>query len=157
MKKKIIAVALISGLALTTAVSMTWARGGYGGGGYGYNGACPMVQGGYALQLDPAVKEKMDTFYNDTSDLRRQIVVKQAERRALMQNTSPDPAAVSKVSGELFDLHNSMRAKADAVGISQYMGPRMMNGGPMGGGYGHHGKRDFGGGQGGRMMGGPNN
>jgi len=149
MKKRIMAVVLISGLALATAASANWGR---GGGGAGYYGACPMVQGGqvpYYQQTDPAVQEKVNQFFLDTQDLRKQIVVKQSERRAFMQNTNPDPAAVAKLTGELFDLRNDMREKAVAAGVDQYVGPGM-----MGGGFGP-GRGGYGGGRGGRMMGGP--
>lgn len=147
MKKQIIAVVLISGLALATAASANWGR---GGGRGGYNDYCPMVQGQTVQQLDPAVQEKLDKFYLETQDLRKQMVMKQAERRAMMQGQNPDPAAAAKLSGELFDLRTAMQEKAVAAGVDQYVGPRMMGGG-FGGGRGPNG-----GGRGGKMMGGAN-
>lgn len=147
MKKQIIAVVLISGLALATAASANWGR---GGGRGGYCGYCPVAQGQMNQQVDPAVQEQLDKFFLETQDLRKQMVVKQAERRALMQSTNPDPAAASKLAGELFDLQSAMRDKAVAAGVDQYMGPGMMGGG-FGPGMGPNG-----GGRGGRMMGGPN-
>jgi len=151
MKKQIIAVVLISGLAIATAASANWGR---GGGRAGYNGYCPMVQGQAFQQVDPAVQEKLDKFYLETQDLRKQMVVKQAERRALMQGQNPDPAVASRLAGELFDLSNAIQEKAVAAGVDQYVGPRMM-GNAFGGGMGP-GMGPYGGGRGGRMMGGPN-
>lgn len=142
MKKQIVAVVLVAGLAMATAASANWGR---GGGGGGYCGACP--QGQYYQQADPAVQEKLDKFYLETQDLRKQMVVKQAERRALMQSANPDPAAVSKAAGELFDLQTAMHDKAVAAGVDQYIGPMMQGGGGRGQGMGP-------GGRGGRMMGG---
>lgn len=143
MKKKILAVVLVAGLAMATAASAQWGR---GGGGGGYCGAC--MQGQYSQQVDPAVQEKLDKFYLETQDLRKQIVVKQAERRALMQSTNPDAAAAAKIAGEMFDLQTAMHDKAVAAGVDQYVGPMMMGGGGRGRGMGP-------GGGGGRMMGGP--
>lgn len=146
MKKQILAVVLISGLAMATAASANWGRGG------GYNaGNCQQAQ--YNQQLDPAVQQKVDAFYNDTQALRKEMAVKQAEKMALMRNDNPDPAAVAKLTGEMFDLQTAMSDKAVAAGVDQYVGP--MGGGcrGMGQGMGCNG-----GGRGGRMMmqGGPN-
>jgi len=142
MKKKIIAIVLVSGLAMATAASANWGR----GGGPGAGNCGGYMQGAYSQQLDPAVQEKMDKFYQETQDLRRQMVVKRAEQRALMQGNNPDPAAAAKLSGDLFDLQTSMHDKAVAAGVDQYIGP-MMFGGGRGPGMG------FGGGRGGRMGG----
>jgi Skp family chaperone for outer membrane proteins len=146
MKKQILAVVLISGLAIATAASANWGRGG------GFNaGYCPQAQN--MQQLDPAVQQKFDAFTTDSQALRKEIAVKRAEKMALMRNDNPDPAAVAKLTGELFDLQASMRDKATAAGVDQYMGPR---GGGCGMGQGMGGCGG-GGGRGGRMMrGGPN-
>lgn len=144
MKKTIIAVALISGLAVVTTASANWGR----GGGNAYN--CP-CQVGYQQQVDPASQEKYSQFFTETQELRKQLTMKQAERRALMQTENPDPAAASQLAGEIFDLRNSLQDKAQAAGISQFYGrgqAGFMGGGPRGGrGGGPRG--------GGQMMGGP--
>lgn len=138
MKKTIAVIAVVLTLG---SVGVASARGGMGYGwgyyqtpGYGYQ------------QLDPETQAKLDNFYNETQDLRKQIMMKQAERQALIQGTSPNPAAVSKVSGELFDLMATMQDKAKAAGLETYVGGpgygRGMMGGPgfgrgmMGGGRG---------------------
>lgn len=151
MKKTIIAITLISGLVLATAASANWGR----GGGRGYAGVCPQgyaaPQGRFYQQpVDPAAQEKFTQFYSETQDLRKQLMMKQAERRALLQSTNPDPATASKLAGEIFDLRNTMQEKAAAAGVSQLGGPGMM--GPWDGG----GPRGGGPRGGGRMMGGPN-
>lgn len=145
MKKQILAVVLISGLAMATAASANWGRGG------GYNaGYCPQAQ--VNQQLDPAVQQKVDAFYTDTQALRKEMAVKQAEKMALMRNDNPDAAAVAKLTGEMFDLQTAMREKAVAAGVDQYTGPMGGGCGGMGQGMGCGG-----GGRGGRMMrGGPN-
>lgn len=133
MKKKIAAIVLVSGIALAGVASANW---GYGGGGRGYYGNCPQVQGQAYQQVDPAVQEKMDQFYADTQALRKQLAVKQAEKMALMRSDNPDPAAAAKLAGELFDLRAAMREKAEAAGVDQYLG--RPGGGGQGGGMGFH-------------------
>ena len=132
--------ALITALALGTATA-TYAAWGQRGGGYGYNnmqGPGPQMQMRYN-QVDPAVQEKLDKFFTDTQDIRKEMAVKRAEQRAMLRSESPDPAAAGKLAGELFDLRTTMHQKAEEAGVTAYLGP--MNG-PRGG-------RDFGsGGQG---------
>jgi hypothetical protein len=130
MKKQIIAAVLISGLAITTVASANWGR----GGGNGYNcGNCP--QGQYLQQIDPAIQEKIDTFFDETAAMRREIAVKQAEKMALLRGTNPDAATVAKLTGELFDLRTAMRDKAEAAGVDQYIGPMGGRGPGKGMGY----------------------
>ena len=64
--------------------------------------------------------------------------MKRAEKKALMRSENPDPQAVAKVTGELFDLRVTMREKAEEAGVEQYVGPGRMGcmGGGMGGGMG---------------------
>ncbi len=60
---------------------------------------------------------KMEKFFADTTDLRKQISIAKAEKRALMHSRTPDPLAVSKIAGTLFDLRNSLHEKAIAAGL----------------------------------------
>lgn len=136
MKKQIIAVALVSSMVVATVASANWNR----GGGRGFNGDCPCAQGQYQTQLDPEIQEKLDLYFDDTQELRKQITVKKAEQRALMRGENPDPAVAAKLAGELFDLRMVMRDKAEAAGVEDYIGrnkrgggPRKMKGGNRGG------------------------
>lgn len=152
MKKQIVALALVAGLSMATVASANWGRGGHGYGGWGGYGDCPMqgqMMPGMMQQLDPEAKAKVSKFFKDNQALHKQIAMKRGEKQALMQSENPDPQAVAKVTGELFDLHATMMDKAEAAGVSQYLGPmggRGMGRGMMGGGMM--------GGQGGGMMGG---
>jgi Spy/CpxP family protein refolding chaperone len=129
MKKQIIAMALVAGLTAATVASADWGRGGYGG-QMGWGG-CPQIQQGQmAQQLDKATQDKIAQFFTDNRSLQKEIVMKQAERRALMQSAQPDPQAVATVAGELFELRATMREKAQAAGVEQYIGPRGGIGGP---------------------------
>ena len=60
---------------------------------------------------------KIEKFFADTRELRKQISVERAEKRALMHSQTPDPLAVAKVAGELFDLKSTLHEKAIAAGL----------------------------------------
>ncbi len=138
MKKHIIAIVLVAGLTMAGVASANWGRGGQGNGAYGN---CPQMQGQMMQNLDPATQEKVDKFLKDNQALHKQIAMKHAEKRAIMSSDKPDPQAAAKVAGELFDLRTTMFDKAQAAGVSAYIGPM---GGSMGGrgkGAGFGGKR----------------
>jgi len=142
MKKQILAIVLVTGLTATSVASANWE---HGGNGIGYNSPngqivhqmnCqqPMTPPG-PPPLDPAIQEKVDQFFTVTRDIRKQIVMKRAEEKALMRCQTPDAAAVAKVAGELFDLHATMHEKGVEAGIRRYLNPHMMHklfSGPMG-------------------------
>ena len=140
MKKAIIAATLISGLTISTAAFAY-----QGMGGANQQAGCRYSQ---YQQLDQETLAKIDQFRKDTQDLRKQMVVKQAEKRAMMKGTNPDPAAVGQLSGEIFDLHTSMTNKAKEAGVEQYVGHGKRHGSGMKGrmgkghgkGHGGHGK-----------------
>ena len=136
MKKKIAALVLVASLATAGIAS---ARGGMG---MGMGMGCPQMPQQAYQQLDDATIGKIEAFERDTQDLRKQIVMKHAEMRALMNNQNTDPAAASKLSGELFDLRAKIEDKAKAAGVAQYVGGCGMGMG-MGGcmGKGPHGGR----------------
>jgi hypothetical protein len=154
MKKKIAIAAVIAGIGLA-GLSQAYAWGPRGGGNYGN---CPQYQGSQYSQVDPAVQEKMDKFFTDTQELRKGIAMKRAEKQAMLRGDNPDPAAMSKITGELFDLQATMRAKADEAGVSEFRGqrggpgsgPGMRGGGPGKGGRYMNGNMDYRGYQGGR-------
>lgn len=145
MKKKILATTLIAAIAIGTAVtaSANWGqRGRY----WNDNNRGPRMEM-QSQQLDPAVKEKLDKFFADTQDIRKDIAIKRAEKMALTRSETPDPAAVGTITGELFDLHYTMRQKAEEAGVATYLGSRGRN---MGGRDLAQGRRGMG--KGGRQM-----
>jgi len=73
-------------------------------------------------QLDEATMKARDTFLSETTELRKSMFVKQAEKRALMMSENPDPAQAAKLAGELFDIREQLRTKAMAAGLP----PRMI-------------------------------
>ena len=123
MKKKMMIMVVVAGLALVGAASAQSGK----GGGYGHHGG---MQGGMMYQqLDQQTQDKIRQFREDNQSLRKNIVMKRAEKRALMNGTNPDPAAAAKIAGELFDLRAAVRAKAEAAGIDNFMGRFGMGGG----------------------------
>ena len=117
MKMKVAVIALFVGLF---TVSIASARGGMG---Y-YGTGCPYgLTPGYGYsQLDKETQDKISAFYAKNQDLQKQIAMKQAERQALLQGQNADPAKVSKVSGELFDLQTSMHNKIIEAGLENSIG-----------------------------------
>ena len=90
------------------------------------------------LGNDPAMQQKHAKFLQETKELRKQLAVKQSAKRALMRSAQPDSAQVQQLAGEVFDLREQLRTKAQAEGLPMGMMGRGMNGGPgMGRGGGN--------------------
>jgi Spy/CpxP family protein refolding chaperone len=117
MKMQIAAVAFVLTLAVAGFAS---ARSGGMGGGMGPGMNCP--QGQMTQQLDKATQDKLDAFHRDTLAQRKDMFMKKAEMKALMGSETPDRAAVSKLSGEIFDLKIAIKDKAKAAGVEAYVG-----------------------------------
>lgn len=142
MKKALVVTALVVGMGLIgwQQASANW---GMGDGFHGMGGGCMEGGPGYS-KLDAASKAKLDKFYDETKDLRKQMVMKHAEEAALMNAAAPDADRVGKLAGEIFDLKATIHAKAKAAGVQGLMD------------CGGHGKRGMGRGMG-MMNAGPNN
>jgi hypothetical protein len=123
MKKKIAAAVLILGLTMTTAATANWNRG-------KGNCGCTQMQ---MQNLDPAVQEKVTQFRTDNQSLFKEMAMKRAEKRALMQSSNPDPKLAAQLTGEIFDLRTTIQLKADEAGVAQYIGPMNRGGNGKGG------------------------
>lgn len=145
MRKKIAVIVLVTGLgfAAVQQASASWGNSNRGGANCSN---CPQQQMYQNTQLDQATLDKIDKFYTDNMDLKRSMVVKNAELRALMRSENPDATKVADLTGEVFDLRVSLQEKAKEAGVDQYI-----NMGQRGGKGGKGGKR---GGQQGMMQGG---
>lgn len=135
MKKKIVAAILVSGLAITTVASANW-------NGQRGNSNCSKMQMQGVASLDEATQAKIKQFHVDNQALIKEMAMKRAEKRALMQGDNPDPKLAAQLAGEMFDLRTTIRLKAEEAGVAQYVGP--MNKGCNGkggrGGNGGNGK-----------------
>ncbi|HIP82627.1 MAG TPA: hypothetical protein EYH19_03475 [Desulfocapsa sulfexigens] len=139
MKKVLAITALVSIIGLTGFYQASAYRG--HGGMRGHNGCNGQAMGMQVpAQMDEATKTKFDVFFKDTQDLRKSIVVKSAQKRALMNSKEPNIEKVSELAGELFDLRVSMRAKAEAAGLGDVIGQRRGCGNCDGPGF-HHGRK----------------
>lgn len=120
MKKVLAVTALVTIIGLTGfyQASANWGQGMMGWG----PGDCPQNRAQITAPMDAETKAKFDKFYEETQDLRKQIAVKRAVKRALMRAETPDSEAVGKATGELFDLQNAMRAKAEEAGLQEFAG-----------------------------------
>lgn len=116
MKKALVITALVVGMGFVglQQASANW--------GMGMGGGCAMKGGPGYSQLDAASKAKVDKFYDETQDLRKKMIMKHAEERAVMSSQNPDPATVAKLTGELFDLRTAIQAKAEAAGVQDLIG-----------------------------------
>ena len=105
MKKYLAAAALI-GLMGFAGISMANPQGNYGYGNCGGPSYCDNWS--YSENGD----EKTSAFFEETKELRKQIVVKRSELDALMQQDNPDEKRVAGLTGELYDLQTQMQEKA---------------------------------------------
>lgn len=131
MKKKIAATVIILGLTMTTAATANW---------NGQRGAGNCQNQMMNIQnLDPATQDKITQFRTENQALFKEMAMKRAEKRALMQSSNPDPKQAAQLEGELFDLRTTIRLKADEAGVAQYIGPMNQGRGGRGmrGGYGN--------------------
>jgi len=133
MKKVLIATLLATGLGFAGIQQASGQPGGGPGcGDYSRGGSCGRPAIG-CQELDQQTKEKVKAFMTDNKTLRKEMAVKRTVRQAIMMSENPDPATAAKIAGELFDLRQTMKIKAEAAGIAEFVGPRGKGGPRMGG------------------------
>jgi hypothetical protein len=111
MKKLLVTVAMI-GLLGFAGIQIASAHGGYAqGGGYGN---CGQYYDGDNTKDNVTWEE----FRAETNDIRKSIVVKRSELRALLNQDNPDEKRVAQLTGEVFDLQTELDKKADTKGIT---------------------------------------
>jgi len=119
---------------------MQQGRGSKRGMGRGHHGTGAGMQANMVPRyqaLDAETKEKHDAFLTATTELRKEITVKRAEKRAVMRSANPDPVQVDQLTRELIELRSRMLAQAEEAGIDYGPG--------RGRGYGHGGRGHGGG------------
>ena len=107
--KKYIATAALIGVIGIAGVSMADSPRGYDGSGYGPCGGSRYCDNWNNSEVDD---EKAAAFFEETKEIRREIVVKRSELDAMMQQDNPDEKKVAKLTGELFDLQSNLDEKA---------------------------------------------
>ena len=129
MKRFLVAAALVGVLSFT-GISMVGAHGNYGyGPGMGY-GNCDGYPACNNWSKNEQDKQKADTFFEETKETRKQLVVKRSERRALMSQDNPDEKKVAKLTGEIYELKNQLDDKAkETFGDAPPFGHKRFRGG----------------------------
>ncbi len=86
------------------------------------------------IVLDEKTIELRKKFRDETTDLRKKMIVTRTELSVLMNSTTPDAKEAGRLAGELFDVKEQLKKKADESGLTTtgYMGNgHHMNGGGM--------------------------
>jgi zinc resistance-associated protein len=131
MKKTMLALALIATVALA----------GYGQAEARSCGGPGQMKGhGPAMQMDEETAKAHEQFLTETRELRKQMHTKKTELRAVMANEKPDEKKAAKLSEELFDLRENMRAKAKESGLPAWGLQGALCDGPRAGGRGMMGR-----------------
>lgn len=107
-KSILLATILASGISLAITQAAIAKPNWHGQGG---NSPCQ------ARQMDTVTQKAHEKFLQDTTELRKQMMEKRASMRAVMAAETPDPAKASKIAGELFDLREQLRIKAQEYGL----------------------------------------
>ena len=103
---------------------------------------CPRLA---AAPASPELMKKRQTFFDRTVELRRKLMARRTELRAVMRADNPDPARASALAAEIFDLREQLRKTARELDLpprfwqgNGHHGPRN----PLSGGHGpHHARR----------------
>jgi len=78
--------------------------------------------------MDAETQKKHDAFMAATIELRKELAVKRAEKRAVMQAASPDPEQAAQLTRELLELRALMMAQAEEAGVDFGPGHGCLNG-----------------------------
>jgi zinc resistance-associated protein len=136
MKASKMSLVVLLTLALTVGLTASsWARPWGGGMGGGMMGAMNLTpdQAGKLFDL----KQK---FMNDTAEVRKQMVVKQAELAALWKTEKPEEKAIVAKQKELNALKGQMLEKSVAFRLeARKIAPQLAHGFGKGMGWGMHG------------------
>jgi Spy/CpxP family protein refolding chaperone len=138
-KQLLVVLAMVATLGLVTVQSADARGKGRWESGYGCNN--------YEVseRWDEGTREARTKFHQENKALRRDLITKNAELRAIMQQDNPDAGRAGKLSAEIFDLRETLHQKAVAAGLP---GQRFQKGacggpdcrGPFAGETGKHGR-----------------
>lgn len=68
-------------------------------------------------QMNTEMQKAREKFLADTTPIRKEMAEKSAVMRALMHAGTPDTVKASQVAGELFELREKLRLKAQEAGL----------------------------------------
>ncbi|MBU0675450.1 MAG: periplasmic heavy metal sensor [Proteobacteria bacterium] len=148
LNKTVVSTALISMIGLTCVpfASANDTFGPNGGTGYGYCG-----NSGYqGRNLSDKDAKAYKQYRDETSPIRKDLLVKNSELGAINRQNNPDAKRVATLTGEIYDLQESLDKKAEEAGFTRGSGDRL--GMHNGWGYGHGMMGTYGQGYGPGMM-----
>jgi len=144
-KKVGIVLAALATLALTASLALARQGGGNGmGGGPGMMGGCSGNGQNAIAQLSPekqaAFQKLHDAYTAKTSQMRAALGVKMAELNAATVAPTPDQAKIDGLTKEIGELQGKLLSERAQlrIQVAKEVGPGVMGGMGMGGGY-HHG------------------
>ena len=119
MKKTIIGLSLVLGLALVATVALAWGPGfgpgfGRGSGGPAY-GSPPIPD--LTSEQSAQIQALRDSFLKETESLQKELYTKQTEFRSLWSSQNPGEAAIAAKQKEIFNLQSQLQDKATHLGL----------------------------------------
>ena len=72
---------------------------------------------GRGAPMDPVAEKAREKFLNETVAIRKELAEKNTVLRALLNAGTPDTAKASQLAGELFELREKLRLKAQETGL----------------------------------------
>jgi len=93
-----------------------------GKGHYGSRQSMKGKMGARYQSMNAETREKYDAFFASTSELRKVMAVKRAEKQAVMRSADPDPDQAAKLTRELLALRSQMKVQAQEAGIEMVPG-----------------------------------
>jgi len=139
-KRTVLTIATV--MAFVLIGGWAFAHGPWGERGRGY----PKSGYGFYPDLLPEQREKLQAqqqkFYEDTSELRRELYQKRLELQGLWIDPKADPEKIKAKQREMFELQRQLREKAldHRLAIRELLPQEEFGQGPWGYGYGmHHG------------------
>jgi len=129
--KKVLTIAALIGAVSFAGIQTASAHGGRNyNTNYG-NDYCGSYNTEYSIPADKDLAA-IEKFRDDTSRVRKEIIVKRSELNALLRNDNPDEKKVARLTGELYDLTTELNDEAEAAEISSSFayghGPGRMRG-----------------------------
>ena len=76
---------------------------------------CPMMHMGSTMSEE--MMQAHNQFVKESRELRKSLMVKKAEMKALMHNANPNSEQVALLAGELFDLKEKLAYMAHEFGL----------------------------------------
>jgi zinc resistance-associated protein len=113
-KKKIMMAAILTS-GLTLAISQAVSAQSHQQAEHGTKGTAEMPCS--QMQMTTEMQKARDKFLSETTPIRKELTQKRAEMRAIMAAGTPDATKASQVAGELFELREKLRAKAQEAGL----------------------------------------